>query len=553
MQVILVTGHSQAALESIEAVLSGAGGSIATMPHRSQGDKPVEASIELNATGDSDDVATAMTGAGEWLAADAHHGVVLVYVDPFVAAQRAVELSEASSDAPLQAALRNWCAEARDILRLLGDHPDRCILVHEDSALGRPAELAAYCGLALLGESSGADEPTHSTKTAVDRVVASCVARSDRELSLLQDELASVAHMPGNAVRVTRKAALEAWWTYLLQVDALDRLGSEIAVKDAMISTAQSEVRRYAGAEEAANVRLALETKALSAGRALLNSLTQERDEQSRMLAEFRETKERLQHGVKQILVDLHGAHQEVEMSSQRLAEEKLLHAAERAAVTAKTGEIELLARELQSLRNASAELHGTVGQLRLAGGALRTERDSSRLQVMQLNAQIDTLLADAQKERMLRDQLAKRMEQWRRLQPTTVEIDLRDAVDGENWYEAETDGRWTGPDVSSTLRLPPLRAAKYDVAIAVVGSMSLEIADGVLLSIDGQSIPLNHKGKKHPLVLTGTFVASGAHTLWAWDLTLTVPHTRSPSESGSQDRRRLGLRIRSITLTRVS
>jgi hypothetical protein len=141
------------------------------------------------------------------------------------------------------------------------------------------------------------------------------------------------------------------------------------------------------------------------------------------------------------------------------------------------------------------------------------------------------------------------------------VGVDLRQAIQGQNWYDAEVDGSWAGPEKSSTLKLPKVKPGRYQIELEVVDAMMPEILKGTKFSLNG--IPLNFvdtkplplllrligKKKKFPIILTACADIGLAQCNTGLDLGFQFPNVISPASRGSQDTRYLALRLKTVKL----
>ncbi|MEM9667543.1 MAG: hypothetical protein AAF950_01350 [Pseudomonadota bacterium] len=149
------------------------------------------------------------------------------------------------------------------------------------------------------------------------------------------------------------------------------------------------------------------------------------------------------------------------------------------------------------------------------------------------------------------------------------AEIDLTSFVDGSNWYHAESDGRWAGPDRTSTIRLPKLAAGKYRLEIDVAAGMADDILNGIQVRLGSTPVRLSKtmrndvggmggvlrrmkavlRGQNaYPLRLSGN-VALGNE---APVLSLDCPRTISPITLGESDTRHLSVRVKTVRLISV-
>ena len=141
------------------------------------------------------------------------------------------------------------------------------------------------------------------------------------------------------------------------------------------------------------------------------------------------------------------------------------------------------------------------------------------------------------------------------------VLVDFCQPLDGDNWYDAEADGRWAGPEKSSILRLPKVIPGRYQIELEVVDAMTPEILKGTKFSLN--STPLNFvdtrplplllrligKKKKYPIILTTCVDIGLAQCNAGLGLEFQFPSVISPASRGSQDMRHLALRLKTVKL----
>jgi hypothetical protein len=195
------------------------------------------------------------------------------------------------------------------------------------------------------------------------------------------------------------------------------------------------------------------------------------------------------------------------------------------------------------------------VEQLRAQVRELTEENELLLLQMHRLYGQLELpeqpqpeLAAWVEQEA---PQLAFLRRWWAEHQPEELVLDLREPVPGTNWHEAEADGRWAGPGATSSLRLPALRAGLYNVRIEVVDAMSHDILLGTTLTIDGAPLATETLFDGFPAVVLGNVELRGGDHATV-ELQLDFPRLMSPRERGEDDDRRLALRVRSVTFTRL-
>ena len=134
-----------------------------------------------------------------------------------------------------------------------------------------------------------------------------------------------------------------------------------------------------------------------------------------------------------------------------------------------------------------------------------------------------------------------------------TLTIDLREDIDGDNWYYAEGDGRWAGPASVSTLRVPAQAEGRYELTLNVVDAMDRKILAGMSLALNGTGLTLNQKGRGVAAVVTSRFSSGDFAPAAIWEFQLTFPRLVSPAQRGSADSRMLAIRLQTLQLTRIS
>jgi hypothetical protein len=136
--------------------------------------------------------------------------------------------------------------------------------------------------------------------------------------------------------------------------------------------------------------------------------------------------------------------------------------------------------------------------------------------------------------------------------------VAARRTDDGQGWYEAEADGRWSGPSTESSIELPPLAAGTYLVELHIADAMSPELVAGTQLQAqlsDGQTLPVElvHEFGAatglYPMVSAGVLqLPEGVQG--SWQLKLVLPEVISPANQGGDDTRQLGLRLQGLRLS---
>lgn len=137
----------------------------------------------------------------------------------------------------------------------------------------------------------------------------------------------------------------------------------------------------------------------------------------------------------------------------------------------------------------------------------------------------------------------------WHEHQPAEVRIDLRREIDGANWFAAEPEGRWAGPERESTLRFPALRRGRYEVALDIPATMDSAILAEMALALNGVALEMKADAKGVPATLRASFSTADIPTAPVWELRFRFPRLVAPATRGSDDPRTLAVHVRTVTL----
>ncbi len=137
----------------------------------------------------------------------------------------------------------------------------------------------------------------------------------------------------------------------------------------------------------------------------------------------------------------------------------------------------------------------------------------------------------------------------WSKHQPSEVVIDFRDEIEGDNWYDAELDGRWAGPGSVSTVKLPPLRRGRYEFYLDIVDAMEPEIIADMEVYLNGTGLQTTMDGEGYPVMVSSEFTVENAAQHPVWEFQFKFPKLISPAQHGSDDNRQLAIRVRTLKL----
>ncbi len=131
--------------------------------------------------------------------------------------------------------------------------------------------------------------------------------------------------------------------------------------------------------------------------------------------------------------------------------------------------------------------------------------------------------------------------------------FDLRDEqIIGNNWYDAEADGRWAGPGTTSTLNLPVPGEGPFELVFDIVHALDASIVKHMQIMLNGEPLTLRHKFgklpiKRFPCQVKAQVPQSNNAQPSTWQVELRFPKTVSPADKGSDDHRQLAIRLKSI------
>ncbi len=182
---------------------------------------------------------------------------------------------------------------------------------------------------------------------------------------------------------------------------------------------------------------------------------------------------------------------------------------------------------------------------------------EENELLLMQLHQMQDELAHYTAENQQLLDRLEQPMRRPAEVysplyQKTETFIDLTGEIDGENWYYAEHDGRWAGPERLSTLRIAPLKPGEYALTMDIVDAKAPDILNGMQVSINGMPLSLDFNGEGVVALVTARFLSEVVPPGNAWEFQLKFPRLISPAEHGSDDLRVLAVRMRSLKLRQI-
>ena len=130
--------------------------------------------------------------------------------------------------------------------------------------------------------------------------------------------------------------------------------------------------------------------------------------------------------------------------------------------------------------------------------------------------------------------------------------VNMLGDIDGDNWYYAEHDGRWAGPDSVSKLRTEVLQAGEYEVRFDVVDAIEKKILSETMISLNGIPLKVSRKGRGVTGLIFARFSTENIPSSRIWEFELKFSKLVSPSQFGSIDSRVIAIRVRSMQVVQV-
>lgn len=557
-----------------------------------------------------------------WRDFDPQVKFVLVYRSPEQTIAEVVSKEEASPER-VEASLALWTAVNSELLRFYHANRDRCLLVNTAAVCD---DSRFFLGLArdhlkakLVAD--GSEAVAEKEGAAVFELVASLLVETADEARDLFLELESSADIPGRRSAPVngddpgrlhnvlpqlgrprdldpRELAMSVWDRYRsmrrnieaaqAEVEAgngrQEELRREVELLELRLVQSHEELEASFAALGSRTEELQARTAELDTVRRELESVRGELDEQRKIVA-ARETE------VGQLAAARDAAVAVGASLADRLAEmtrERDAAVAARATLDEKLAVVSIerdeiarekakVAAELQAVRNESSRSSLDAEAARAIEAKLRdlgAENELLNMQLVQVQEELEfyfeksraeagaTPTGDAGSGAAAKSAPAKPKSEAATDNGPVV-VDMRSIIDGEGWYYAEHDGRWSGPEAVSRLRLPRVAPGVYTVELDIVDAMTPAILRGITANLDGRPLKLRggafgpswrslfssrQKRPKFPVVLEATAKIAGGES---GTLEIRVPETVSPSSRGSNDTRRLGIRLRRARLVK--
>ncbi len=480
-----------------------------------------------------------------WRDFDPQVKFVLVYSSPEESVAELLAGNDASPERVKQS-LGLWAAVNSELLRFYHGNKDRCLLVN---AAVVDKDAGFFLGLARdhlkvrLGENRTGDGDGATPRAPFFDLIASLLVEEATAAQDLYQELESSADLPGaHGAAVIGEGAGH-------RHNALPPAGrpQDLAPRELA----------FLVWEQFHALRGAIDTAEAGAR------------ESDRQLAETREEKETLLAELRQARDEIATTVRKLQEQSAETARQSDLVDGQRKRIAALEEEVrrhgeERLSRDPAKDLAAADVVARPAGELGHQVGSLAEENELLVLQLQQLQEELETYFVkyqDAIRGERPAETSAPQPAAATPAPAGDAAVDLRDFIEGDNWYYAEHDGRWSGPGTTSRLRLPAVAPGDYRLELEIVDAMSADIVRGLSVALDGRQLKLRgdraysgswltgrRKKLKYPLVLTADVAIADAEGA---RLEFRLPATISPSSRGSADRRELGIRLRAVRLVK--
>jgi hypothetical protein len=570
-----------------------------------------------------------------WRGFDPGFKFVLVYSSPERILARLLE-RETYEPETIERALATWRSYNEELLRFHNANPECAVLVNAEIVGESPADFLSKVREQFELDLWRINEPIalDNKVSAAALWSASTMLSGFPEVAALFEELQSVADLPRIAPPSQERLAKDARSEFVALSKDLAAARSRDEVNVAAIQTLEeaNESLRQAVAALEADRDQATRAEEQRARRdaaeidRLKADLVETRAENSLLLRQIQEVQSELEalflrHKALEAELDaarLRGAEAERAKSTNVLLQQQIGEAqgelerlrARHRALEAELDAARLRSAEADALGKEKSELQRAVTALRkekeqadrssVAAAGLAKEKEETKkenqlllLQLQQVQEELENYFHKYNDLKRQVDEPAKVGQATaagsasaasHQTSPVVPEggvtltgrqqtiVDMRHFVDGENWHNAEHDGRWAGPGKVSTLRLPRLDKGRYRLDLDVVDAMAPEIVRQLEVSFDGAPVTLTRRSmdglrgplaplkrvyltyykrrQLYPMQFSGVVEVRENAARSQPQVEFSFPSTISPADRGEPDSRSLAIRLRQVVIT---
>jgi hypothetical protein len=492
-----------------------------------------------------------------WLDFDPSTRLVLAYISPTEHLYQQLQTTAEIAPDVTEQALAQWCEQVEGLMARFHKASPRCVLVHANTVHGQPAQLTQAMrnqwnlpGLAPISSpvSFAYNGPSIYQQALLNQMVSASPAAE-----LLWQELEATAHVPSGLPNISAPTIHHHWIQQAKLAESQAALGAATQARKTAL-TQENELlllQLHHVQEELEKTFLEHQSLASQTAQAAEQHQAQLNLSQvaSSTVEALQVEKTALTQENELLLLQLHHVQEELEKT--------FLEHQSLASQTAQAAE------QHQAQLNLSQAALSTVEALQVEKTAQTQENELLLLQLHQVQEELEHYFLQyqdaTQKHQTQLKPLQSAVDFWQRHPPEVIKINLCEHIDGQNWYYPEADGSWSGPGLVSTLQMPPMPAGSYMLELHVKDAMQPEIVLGQQVFVVSRNadsvepVELVHEfaeqGDLYPMVSMGLLELT--HQQLPWTLQISLPHNVSPADSGSNDTRRLGIKLQAIRLIR--
>ncbi len=492
---------------------------------------------------------------------------VLIYSSPEFAVAKALR-NQPSTQETIQNIIAGWEACNNELLRFYHRHTDQCMLVNISSIthvpelfIGQVADLFDLDLKFLNVENQG---ETHEL-TAMPALLASTLIEDYQDARALYCELESSANISENASGIKSAEKQLAWQEYTSLLSDLDQTLAERDEQASLAEDRQSTLVQFTAQLE--DVRCSLNSKQseTNARQTQANELQQVNE---LLLLQWYQVQEELEHYILKynelndsVKLELDEAGLQikglnVQLETSDVEKVTLLESMDQLAKLAEDRQLTLeqLTAKFEVLRGALISKQSEIDALQAQATELQQENELLLFQLHQVQEELEQYFLQYQKLKgnVQRESgnIAFFTQFWHEQQPSEIHIDMKRQITGENWYDAEHDGRWAGPANISTLKVPALRDGRYRIILDIADAIDPEIINGLELSVNGMQTPLKIKEYYGgPEYFEAEFSTSEIQKANIWDIQFKFSKLMSPTQQDPDDHRLIAIRLKSLSL----
>lgn len=129
------------------------------------------------------------------------------------------------------------------------------------------------------------------------------------------------------------------------------------------------------------------------------------------------------------------------------------------------------------------------------------------------------------------------------------ITIDMSRPVNGDNWYDIEPTGRWGGPELESSLKIPALAEGSYQLQLDIEGTFC--DLQAMQLKVNNKPVKFLNTQYDAPVILQAEVIVKKQYPFWL--LSFNYPKTCPPGGDSGADQRKLGIFLKRVVLTKIT